>query len=69
MVDDGLSVADGFYLSLVEQNSALAQILDGSDVVTHEEYGTAALLGDFFHLAEALLLELDITHGEDFVDE
>ncbi|MHB8913391.1 MAG: hypothetical protein ACYC4I_00005, partial [Minisyncoccota bacterium] len=37
--------------------------------MTHEQDGATIFLGDFFHLAHALLLELGIADGEDLVDD
>src|SRR5215472_13997145 len=55
-----------FHLSLMRNNSALTQLLDGRHVVGDEEHGPARL-ADFSHLAQAFLLECHVAHGQHLV--
>src|SRR5580658_4882077 len=53
---------------LLQHDAALAQLAHGRHIVTDEEYGAPGA-GHLAHLAEALLLEFRIPHGENLVHD
>src|SRR5690348_13412906 len=53
---------------MIESDGALAERVDGVDVMRDEEDGAAGV-GEVGHFAEAFFLEFGVADGEDFVDD
>src|SRR5690606_34751216 len=56
------------YTSAIEQEYASAERLNCRHIMTHKK-DRATTRGDVLHFAEALVLELLVADGEDFVDD
>src|SRR6266852_7078798 len=64
--DDFVRVAGPTDLSIIDPDDAIAQPANLVELMADEDDGAAGA-GDVAHFAEAFLLEVDITDGEDFI--
>ena len=65
--DDVTDRAHRRHTAAIQQQAAAAEVLHGGQLVADKQHRAAAA-GDLAHLAEAFLLELGVTNGQDFVD-
>src|ERR1700733_13369777 len=67
ILDGLLRGAVEYFLSLLQHNSAVAEVLHSSHVMRNEEHGPAGV-AYFTHFAETFLLEGHVANREDFVN-